>query len=550
VKDYMFESILDEVTGGGKVSTLKNHNYTDSTNAERFAKIYGDRIRYDHLKRQWLVWKGHRWTPDEKGLVYPLAIEMARKMYLEAGDIEDREQRIKAAKWAITSESKKKIEEFLGIAKNLSPIADDGKNWDENTMLLSCENGIIDLTTGILRDGKPEDRITMTTGMDFDPEAKCPIWEKFINEVFLGNEELIHFIHKSLGYSITGETVEQKTFYCHGVGANGKSVLFTAIGDVLGDYKYSASENLFQKNRTSTATNDVAETLKKRFVVSSETMTNTTINEVRLKKMTGGDTQTARLLFRDNISFKPTAKPWFFFNHKPKTDDNSNGLWRRIMYIPFEMVLSEEQQDKKLPDKLRSEYQGILTWLVKGCLMWQKEGLNPIPEKVQAATKQYKDESDDLRDFINERCFIDESVATKVSVMYKNYKAWATSPEVGLEKDEYLNRVKFPTKMEEKFKKITKKDASYWSGVGLNNKEGLLVGGTTLPNLALGGTSKTLCSNLPPRECDMEKVTANDISCTTQAQNLKSYTTDTSNKIRLSDEEFNATLNSILNAQE
>lgn len=438
---------------------------TDVTNAERICELFGDNLRYDHKRQRWLVWDGNIWRPDVDGEVNRLAIESARMQYKEAENIEDYQERLAAAKWAISSEAKSKLDAAIGILKNLKPIADDGENWDSDPMLLACRNGIIDLTTGKLRPGRQEDRITMQVQLDYDPKAKYDRWKQFILEVFGGDKEIIRFVFKALGYSITGLVREQAAFFCYGQGRNGKSKLFTAVSEVLGDYSYIAPASLLQRSYQNNSTNDVASTENKRFLISAEALSTGKINEQRLKAWTGGDKETARYLYKEYFSFQPTVKIWLFLNHKPGVEDDGYGFWRRIRLIPFEQKFVGENDDKALGEKLRAEYQGILAWLVKGCLLWQKEGLE-APEAVIAATKDYQTENDILAEFIFDTCIEGEG-RVKASVLYNKYKEWTDEQSLSSREDVLTSR-KFGLRMTDKFKKEHDRDGWYYVGISIN----------------------------------------------------------------------------------
>jgi len=313
----------------------------------------------------------------------------------------------------------------------------------------------------------------MQASVTYDSNALCPRWEQFLDEIFQGDKELIRYVQKALGYSITGSVKSQAAFFCYGNGANGKSVMFKTISNILGDYSYDAPASLFRKNLQANNSNDEAATEFKRFLVSSETLTTTRINEQRLKAWTGGDNVTARYLYQENFTFKPTAKPWMFINHLPGVDDNSFGFWRRIKLLSFNRIFKPEEQDENLVSKLEKESSGILNWLIEGCLLWQKEGLNPTPEVVELATKTYQSENDVLSDFIVSECEETEGVLTQSTVLYKNYVSWAEGAK--LKERDMLSNTLFGRMMTEKHNKVKRNGGLiHYQGIKLKNNEGLL----------------------------------------------------------------------------
>jgi putative DNA primase/helicase len=406
----------------------KDTHLTDTGNAEFMVKLYGEQLRYDHKRRTWLRWGTHHWETDQDGYVTRLAREAAKLRFLKAADIKDTKFREKAALWAIASESKMKVDACVGLARDAMPFADKGDNWDTDEMLLGCENGIIDLRTGALRPGKPEDRITMSTGLDYDPNAKCPRWEKFLREIFANkegkpDEHLIDWLWRVLGYTITGDMTEQIMMMGYGEGGNGKSKFFEAIEHALGDYAHNTPFSTFRLPQTP-STNDLADLRSRRFVVSSETNRGTKLNMERIKAISGGDKMSARHLYCENAKFNPQAKIWLFVNAKPEIDDDSVAAWRRVRLIPFTQTFIKERDDKQLKAKLEAEGQGILAWLVRGCLEWQKRRLGDAPDSVRAATVCYMRETDTVLSFIDNCSVREEGRKIRASVFYSAYKSW------------------------------------------------------------------------------------------------------------------------------
>jgi len=439
-------------------------NLTDTGNAELLASLSGNELRYDHRRRRWLLWRRHHWEPDRDGHISRLAVDTARVRYSHAEIIKDLKERQRIATWAISSESRMRIDACISIAKSIEPIADSGDNWDSDTWLLGVNNGVADLKTGELRPGRPDDRITMTTGVDFNPQAKCPRWEQFLTEVF-GDDEIIDWLWRALGYSISGDTTEQCVFIGHGIGANGKGVFSGALHAALGDYVYSSPFSTFELYQRASIPNDLAALEFKRFVNSSETNDNTRLNEARIKAISGCDPITARYLHQEYFTFWPHLKLWLFVNHKPKVIDDSFGFWRRVRLIPFTRQFTGKTDDRRLGEKLRVEAPGILAWSVRGCLEWQKRGLEPVPECVKVATQEYQQESDALAGFIAERCIEHPQATTKASELYKAYKSWAESE--GMRDREVLTSTAFGRRMRERYQKERRGGTVYYHGIGL-----------------------------------------------------------------------------------
>lgn len=436
---------------------------TDTGNAEYFNSLYGNILRYDHRRGRWLHWKKHRWVEDVDSGIVRLAIAAARTRYREAINIEDLAERKSASKWAIQCESKTRMDATINIAKSLKPIADSGEDWDHNQMLMGVGNGVLDLQTGKLRDGRQEDRITQYSRVEYNSAAKAPRWSAFLAEVFDNDQELISWLHKCLGYSLTGITTEQCIWICYGAGSNGKSTLLGTIRNIIGtDYAYDAPFTTFELNQRSLIPNDLAALDRRRLITSFEANQGTRLNEARIKALSGDDAVTARYLHCEFFTFRPVGKIWLAVNYRPRVNDDSFGFWRRVRLVPFTRTF---QINQKLNCELKAESEGILAWMVEGCLRWVKEGLDPTPECVLAATTEYRSESDPISEFILDKCAINGQATVQSSTLYRAYLAWCD--DQGYREKEKMTANAFGRKMGQKFKKIHKEHGTTYMGVGL-----------------------------------------------------------------------------------
>lgn len=438
---------------------------TDAGNAEVFALIFGDVVRHDHKRRKWLLWISPRWHIDPNGELDRLVLAAVRKRGEEAfAHLTDKKELQRAVKWALTSESRPRLKAMLELAQSMEPLADPGGNWDCDDWLIGCDNGLINLREGILRDGRPDDRVTLSTRIDFDGSAQCPRWQQFLDEVF-GDSELIDFVQRAVGYSLTGDTSEQVLFIPYGNGANGKSVFLSIAQDILGDYGGNTPFATLELLDHHGPSNDLAAIAGKRLITASESRENARMNEARVKALTGGDVLTARFLFGEFFSFQPKAKLWLAVNHKPNVSDDSYGFWRRIRLIPFTRTFGPDKADPRLLEKLREELPGILAWAVRGCLEWQSRGLEP-PAPVKDATEAYRVESDPLARFLEERCQIGEDKQTSASELRKAYETWCAANG-----EKEISSTAFGRRLGERFTKERKREAGsvklFYSGVGL-----------------------------------------------------------------------------------
>jgi putative DNA primase/helicase len=397
---------------------------TDSGNAELFAALYKGKVLYDHRRGRWFIWRGDWWSEDADGRVQRMAKSAARARLRGSAEISDGDDRGKHAKWALRSESRYALQAAITLAQAEPSLAYDGAGWKVDPWPLGVANGVLDLRTGALRKGKPSDRITLHTIVPFDPWAQCPRWTQFLNEIFPGDAELIAFIQRAIGYSLTGDTTEQCLFLCYGAGANGKSTFLETVRSVVGGYGWNLPFSAFELQARSNIPNDIASLAGKRLVTAIETNESACLNEARVKTLTGSDTVTARMLYREFFSFQPVAKIWLAFNHKPQVVDESHGFWRRVRLVPFTAQFAGDAADKNLMARLMAEAPGILAWAVRGCLDWQRSGLG-MPAVVKVATEEYRAETDPMADFVAERCVVHPDAWIAASVIWEAYTDWA-----------------------------------------------------------------------------------------------------------------------------
>jgi putative DNA primase/helicase len=314
---------------------------------------------------------------------------------------------------------------MIELAKSEQGIPVSPQQLDSNPWVLNVLNGTLDLRTGQLREHRREDLITKLAPVAYDPEAPCPRWEAFLSRIFAGDAELIRFVQKAVGYSLTGSTQEQCFFILYGTGANGKTTLMQTVSALLKDYARQTATETLLVQRGDGPRNDLARLQGARFVYASETEGGRKLAEALVKQLTGGDTLTARFLYSEHFEFQPMFKLWLAVNHKPVVQGTDHAIWRRIRLLPFIVTIPVAEQDKRLIEKLRDELPGILRWAVEGCLLWQQEGLEP-PQAVKRATGDYRSEMDVIAAFIQNCCVVEPQGKVSTSELYEEYAGWCT----------------------------------------------------------------------------------------------------------------------------
>jgi putative DNA primase/helicase len=349
------------------------------------------------------------------------------------------------------------------VARRLDPVKTPGGEWDRDPWLLGCPNGIVDLRTGVLRPGERTDFVTHQVSQPFDAEAPCERWRQFIGEVFEGDVALINFIHKALGYSLTGSMSEQVFFLLLGTGSNGKSIFLDTLEHIWGSYGQRANMKMFVGSGDLEKFH-LADLAGRRLVFAAETQAEQKWKEHTIKNFTGGETQRVEKKFGDPFTFQPVGKIWLGMNHQPKVGDDSFGFWRRVRLIPFNRVFTGSAADPMLKETLRAEAPGILAWCVRGALRWQAEGLQ-APASVMNATDAYQQGEDPLAEFLLARTEQIPNAEASLSALFAAYSSWADVE--GIRREDRLTRRAFTSNLKRWFQPVIGQGTSRFKGVRL-----------------------------------------------------------------------------------
>lgn len=450
------------ISFGVKKQPPKLYTFDDTGNAEKLVDIFGESIRYSYVNKAWMYYDGRRWCTDMSGEMKRMADETIEEMrghlqdYIEAAeDVDDMEKQFsRHMKYCRSSRAKIAM---LKESEHRVPISP--AEMDANKYLFCTTNGVVALKNGSLGPHKREYFITKLSGVEYTDKIDAPRWTAFLEDIFGGDQELIRYIQKAVGYSLTGDISEQCAFFCYGTGRNGKSTFLDMITEIMGDYAVNIQpETLMVRPNTGGPTSDIARLKGARFVTTVEPNEGARLNEGLLKQLTGGDRVTASKKYENEFEFIPEFKLWMGTNHKPYIRGTDIGIWRRIHLIPFTVQVPENRVDKRLKYKLRKELTGILKWAVDGCLLWQKEGLEK-PRAVQEASKEYRGEMDVLSSFI-EDCVVVGAGEVKATDLFSVYSNWAR------EGNEYeMSSTKFGREMAKRFEKVKKGGYVYYCGL-------------------------------------------------------------------------------------
>ncbi len=396
---------------------------TDVGNAERFAAMFREDVRYCAVYKKWFVWNGKFWEQDN-GTIIEYAIHCVRSIYTYADLLPEGDQRKALIQHALRSENGNKIKLLVSLAAGLKDMAITPEEWDANPWLLNCQNGTIDLKTGQLRPFSKTDFITRICSAPYDEHCPTPLWNQLLDTVMSGKKIMIEYLQRAFGYSLTGDISEQAMFVLHGTGSNGKSTLLNIFSAVMNTYAQSSSSEAFMQKKSESVNNDIARLKGARFVTAIEMEENKRLAESLIKSMTGGDKLVTRFLYGEYFEYVPQFKVFLAANHKPIIRDTTNSIWRRIKLMPFENTFTEKDRDRHFAEKIMAkEMQGILAWAVKGCLLWQQEGIQD-PPSVKRATTEYRTEMDSFATFFEECCAEKADGRTTNKMLRAVYDEW------------------------------------------------------------------------------------------------------------------------------
>jgi putative DNA primase/helicase len=413
------------LTEDGIPSVLLDEGRTDLANARRLVAIHGDDIRYCP-QWGWLVYDDTRWAVNDLQ-AEARAKDVSRYVWRQVAMFSDEAGKALSEifRFCRGTASAPGQRNLLRLAQSERLIAITPDDLNRDPFALNCINGTVDLRTGELRQHRREDLLTQLCPTPYIPTAECPKFVEFLRKIMADNPDLIGFIQRALGMSLSGAIRDHVLLVAYGTGQNGKSTLFNAVLDTVGsDYAMKAPLGLLMAKANEQHPCERADLYGKRGVFCNEVDEGQRLSESLVKELTGGDRIRARFMRQDFFEFSPTHHLWLAVNHKPTIRGTDTGIWRRIRLAPFLVSIPEEEQDKRLPEKLQRERPGILAWMVRGAMEWAEHGLGE-PDEVRMATAAYRGEQDILATFLAERCEVNSLFQVKASSLYGDYAKWA-----------------------------------------------------------------------------------------------------------------------------
>jgi P4 family phage/plasmid primase-like protien len=408
--------------------------YSDQWLADEVIKQQIARLRYVPERGCFLVWEGGRWKVDAELLAENLINESLRSLsqVLVRSGVSPAEIKENLKNARILCSAGKAASVSTVLRSNRS-MAVSVVTLDHDPMILNTPNGVVTLADGKLLPPDPAMLCTKRTAVAPDFAGSCPTWLRFLHETTQGNEQLVGYLQRFAGYSLTGLTREQQFTFIWGDGKNGKSVFLNVLQGILGDYARVATMDTFTASNNERHSTDIASLHGARLVTASETTLGKRWDEARVKNLTGGEPVTARFMRQDNFTFTPQFKLIFIGNFKPELRSVGPAMERRMHLVPFTNKVKTE--DPALGEKLRAEWPAILAWMIAGCLAWQGVGLTP-PEIVRATTADYFAGEDSTGDWLRDRVGQDPSRHATSEELFQSWREWAgrTGEYVGTKK--------------------------------------------------------------------------------------------------------------------
>lgn len=397
--------------------------------ALQFAEEFETNFKHVKMWKSWHIWNGLHWEDDTTHTILREVRKFVRKIEKQ---INSRGEEDTKKACLVVMDNLRTIMTYSEADHRFATRTD---RWDQDKWILNTTSGVVDLRTGQLRPGKPDDYCRKITSVGpADVGTPCPLFDAFLDKIFASNQELISFTWRELGYCLTGSVEEHAMFFNYGEGANGKGVMMNTIAGILGEYCTKASIETFMSSKSPQHLTFRADLDGPRLVLISETESGRYWNETFLCEITGGDPIVANRMRCDPYKFNPVCKIMISGNHRPKFKNVGEAIKRRMNLIPFDVVIPKQERDLDLADKLKAEWPAILRKMIDGCLEWQRIKLSQ-PDAVVSATREYLEEEDIVKQWMDDMCVLDYEIGeygvmktwTQMTELHRSFTHWILS---------------------------------------------------------------------------------------------------------------------------
>ena len=401
---------------------------SDDDYAQQFLAAKGDRLRFCRDLKLWLHFsREHGWVHDKTNMAYNLLLEFARDMVTVG--LEEAKQREDLKQFTTNLcrlRDCQRLDPALALASKDPSVIVQALDLDQRPELIGCANGVLNVQTGEFKEFSPETLITRRLKVVYDPSATAPIWSQFLEEV-QPDPEMRSFLQRLLGYSLFGAVRDHVLPFHYGTGANGKSTALEGVLRLFGDYGAKLTNSLVYATRNGAAPHlELAGLFGARLALGEENAQGGSLNEELLKALTGGDRVKGRFHYSNFVEAAATFKIHLVGNHKPGINGTDDGIWRRFVLVPWPVSISPDRRDPQLPERIAQESPGLLNWLLRGCIEWNQSGLKS-PQCCKAATDHFRNESDEIANFIDECLEKDPERYSLKAEVYEVYKRWSDS---------------------------------------------------------------------------------------------------------------------------
>ena len=414
--------------------------------AERVLMHYGDKMCRIPPLNQWLRFdeKNKRWVATSDDSAFRSIVRTVIMRHLEDEmryAIGERKQKLAEFYGKVLKNQSSYIDRVMRILKAVPQFDTDPNSFDRMHGFFLANNGLVELKTGNLIENRPEFKLRRFSPVDYEPYAKCPTFEKAVDQIFYGKKEIIRFLQKLLGSALDGDIYDNRMAFFMGLGANGKTYMMEIMCAAFGGYAERIDEStIIGRNGLATGgacRSDLAKLSGARLVCCAETSENGQLREADVKRLTGGDGFACRAPFGKNeANIIPSWRMLVGTNHKPTIKGDDNGVWRRLAVINFARNFEKDPEVKCNPhllDECKKELPGILNWLIEGWRAYHRDGLG-IPEEVQQEVESYREEMDDVGNWFRAHYVFDPN---------KDEKDWIPGNDLYWKLTSYMRAMKF-----------------------------------------------------------------------------------------------------------
>lgn len=407
----------------------QNYPPDDIGISKLFVDCYSDEIVYCK-DVGWFIWNGKIWERDarEGGKVNELIKDFATYCTKEifVNPELDLDQKEKLNKTYSKLLNKKYRDSILKDSMSIKPV--EISIFDNHKWLFNCQNGTYDFKRKIFRDFDKSDYLTDISNVIYDKNADCPRFNRYLDEVMNNDSSKIDYLLKIASYCLTGDTSRECFFILYGDKTrNGKGTFVSTLTYLMGSYAKTVNAASITKKTVNTgggnASPDLAKLRKARLANVNEIEDNMMLDIAKVKEMTGGDTMTARFLYKEEFEYIPQFKILINTNVLPKMSEDSIFRSDRLHLICFDRHFEPDERDLSLKDRLKAEVSGIFNLLVKYYDKLNSEGFI-MPESTKQTIEQYQFNSNNVLLFVKEKLYEDKQSWETIAEVYKTYTDW------------------------------------------------------------------------------------------------------------------------------